>query len=281
MTFDPVRKKRCAVLIAWLLIAACMSGCAGTAETKAPASVPAAEAVPTAKPESPIVFEQEEAPTASAEPEATALPAESEPTPEPTPEATPEPAAEQPAFPTGPSADYDHEYYIYVEKGNFTLTVWQRDENGKYSDMVICTRVAHGGNRTPNGQHPIKWREEWKEFTAGGFAPWACRYAGVYLHAPTCKKKDRATMSRFFYDGDKAIGTVSTAGCIRMVTSAAKFIYDNCDDGTIIEIVNDAPLGFMSEAPPELVYPSIDPTDTEMMELQRQKDAAAQEKAGN
>ena len=50
-----------------------------------------------------------------------------------------------------------------------------------------------------------------------------------------------------------------------MVTEAAKFIYDNCPSGTVIEIVNGSPKGTVSDEPPSRNGLRIDPTDYETL----------------
>ena len=71
-------------------------------------------------------------------------------TPEPTPEQTAEPEpAEEPA--PSPTPDDGLPYYLYVEKGSFTLTIYEKDENGEYTKVFRTYRIAHGGNKTPRG----------------------------------------------------------------------------------------------------------------------------------
>ena len=50
-----------------------------------------------------------------------------------------------------------------------------------------------------------------------------------------------------------------------MTVAASKFIYENCPEGTILEIVNGAPKGTTSEDVPKYVVRNIDPTDEETM----------------
>ena len=71
-------------------------------------------------------------------------------TPEPTPEQTAEPEpTEEPA--PSPTPDDGLPYYLYVEKGSFTLTIYEKDENGEYTKVFRTYRIAHGGNKTPAG----------------------------------------------------------------------------------------------------------------------------------
>ena len=61
-----------------------------------------------------------------------------------------------------------------------------------------------------------------------------------------------------------------------MVTEASRFIYENCKEGTTLEIVNGSPKGTTSDPVPDRNGLRIDPTDVNMQE---QLDAAAAERA--
>ena len=61
-----------------------------------------------------------------------------------------------------------------------------------------------------------------------------------------------------------------------MVTEASRFIYENCKEGTTLEIVNGSPKGTTSDPVPDRNGLRIDPTDINMQE---ELDAAAAERA--
>ena len=196
-------------------------------------------------------------------PEVTAMPPEptAEPTPEVTPEPTPKPAP-------GP-ADI---YFLYLEKGSFTLTIYKIDENGEYTEVVGQYRVSHGGNRTPVGNYVITSRERWHGFSHGenGYAQYAVMYnpasdpsgwTGLYLHGPMYGSENPNHLWPRYYDGEKAIGGENTQGCLRMNVIAAKFIYENCPKGTKLKIVNGNPLGTTSPKVPSRQGKYHDPTD--------------------
>ncbi|MDO4568583.1 MAG: L,D-transpeptidase, partial [Clostridia bacterium] len=176
---------------------------------------------------------------------------------------TPEPTA-TPITPT-PGEGYDLPYYLYVEKGSFTLTIYQRDDNGGYTKIYAQYRVAHGGNKTPNGVFELTdRRERWREFPKGGCTQFAVAYQGnLFTHSPMYGSFDNHNMWPKYYDGEKGIGTDSTGGCIRMVTEAARFIYENCAPGTKLEIVLGSPRGTTSPEPPDRNGLRQDPTDIE------------------
>ena len=185
----------------------------------------------------------------------TAVPTEEpDPTPEPSPTAVTDP-------------DPDHPYYLYVEKGSHTLTIYGKDENFDYTVVVSVYKVAHGGNRTPTGIFTLSGeRERWHDFPLGGSAQYATPYWGnLFLHSPMYTERDPSTMWKGYYNGTKGIGSDSTGGCLRMVTEAAKFIYKYCPEGTKLEIVNGSPRGTTSPDVPEITRKGYDPTDVDAL----------------
>lgn len=160
-------------------------------------------------------------------------------------------------------------YYLYVEKGSFTLTIYEKDENGEYSKTYATYRIAHGGNKTPAGKYTLpdtQGRERWHDFPDGGTVQFATKYEGrLYIHSPLYATSDPTQLWPKYYDGDHGIGLESTGGCLRMVTEAAKFIYENCPEGTVLEIVNGSPKGTQSEEPPSRNGLRIDPTDLDTL----------------
>ncbi len=240
-------------------------------DTPAPTGAPAN---PGSVPTAPI---PEETPAAATPlPGEAAVPEEtpaSTPAPAETPKPTEAPAAtEAPAQTPAPEAEGDASvpsgdlpYYLYVEKGSFTLTIYERASDGTYSKVYKTYRIAHGGNKTPAGTFTLGGdRERWHEFPDGGFVQFATRYhKRLYIHSPLYGEENNGYMWPKYYDGELGIGKESTGGCLRMVTEAARFIYENCPEGTVMEIVNGAPRGTTSDEVPSRNGERFDPTDVE------------------
>ena len=176
-------------------------------------------------------------------------------TPEPTPPVDPDP---------------EHPYYLYVEKGSFTLTIFGKDENFNYTVVVNRYRIAHGGTRTPTGIFTLAGeedRERWHDFPLGGSAQYATPYWGnLFIHSPMYGSQNPSKIWPRYYNGEMGIGTENTGGCLRMVTEAAKLIYKYCPPGTKLEIVNGSPKGTQSPEPPPITKKGYDPTDKEALE---------------
>lgn len=239
------------ILLAFLTLI--LSGCA---QENAPA-VPNVTDEPIVTPE-----ETEQAPAFTNTP----VPS---PAPEPTPEPTGTPVPTDTPEPTEiPDPNPDIPYYLYVEKGSFTLTIYGKDENYNYTVPIRTYRIAHGGNKTPTGIFTLtKKRYRWHDFRLGGSVQYATPYWGnLFIHSPLYQTQDPSTLWKSYYNGeDHGIGTAGTGGCLRMVTEAAKFIYDNCTEGTKLEIVNGSPRGTTSEDVPPITKKGYDPTDVEAL----------------
>lgn len=175
------------------------------------------------------------------------------PEPGPTPEPTPTPV---PEFP----------YYLYVEKGSYTLTIYEMDEFGEYTKVYKTYRISHGGNKTPTGTFTLGETERWHNFPDGGTVQYAVRYhARLYIHSPLYAEENAGKMWPKYYDGELGIGGSNTGGCLRMVTEASRFIYENCPAGTTLEIVNGSPKGTVSDPVPDRNGKRMDPTDINMV----------------
>ncbi len=195
----------------------------------------------------------------------TAVPiATNEPTPVPTEAPTLVPTeAPTPMPKVDPNPDLP--YYLYVEKGSFTLTIYGKDENFEYTVVVAQYRIGHGGNKTPAGIFELtSTRHRWHTFPKGGSVQYATAYYGnLYVHSPLYGSENPWHMWPKYYNGEYGIGTDHTGGCLRMVTEAAKFIYENCPVGTRLEIVNGSPRGTTSPDVPPMINYGYDPTDYE------------------
>ncbi len=230
--------------------------------TKAPTEAPAeaSTAQPTEAPTAAPTAQPTEAPTAA-------------PTAQTTPKPTPKPTkTPKPTNTPKPTANPKLPYYLYLEKGSFTLTIYGIGSDGQYSKVIARYRASHGGNRTPAGTYVLSSKERWHPFAGGdnGYAQYAYMYApasspnswtGLYVHGPMYREKDPNTLWPRYYDGSHCIGGENTQGCIRMVVKAVRFIYNNCPKGTILKIVNGSPKNTHSADVPSRHGLLHDPTD--------------------
>lgn len=155
-------------------------------------------------------------------------------------------------------------YYLYFEKDAFTVSVYGQGDDGYYSDLVKTISSSRGRtiNMTPTGIFKISKQKRWYQFSIGKYWTQYCiRYTGdIYLHGPLYKNMAGDTM---YINEYNQIGTASTSGCLAMVTQDIKWIWDNCPDGTTLEIAAGSPVCNVAPAPRRIPSdgPAIDPTD--------------------
>jgi hypothetical protein len=268
-----IRMKKFALPALLALAMVLLSACGGAAGNPA-AAAPFDTATPMA-------------PTPEPTPEPTLEPTP-EPTPTPTPEPTPTPTPKptpKPAYTMPPKDEITKDtFYIYVEKGSHTLTVYGKDENGEYSELIftVLTGIGKTARQTPTGTYTLMkdYRYIWKTFSQQNsddntYAHYAVAFdpkvtyndtGRLYIHGPEYTEKKINRLDRSYYDG---IGENKTAGCLRTCTYAAWWIYTYCPAGTALEIVNGDPRGMSANEPPEPIkgegkYDLYDPTDPEL-----------------
>ncbi len=159
--------------------------------------------------------------------------------------------------------DKSSPYYIYVEKGGHSLTVFGKDEKGEYTKLIktFLTGIGRPDKPTPVGLFRISKKERWHRFNKYQVVQYACKYtSGLYIHSPVYSETKIDKMVPHYYT---EIGSNKTHGCLRMVTGACYWIYQNCPVGTYVEIVSGAPKGYVGEKKPPIdpKYPRVDPTD--------------------
>ena len=198
-------------------------------------------------------------PTAAPTAEPTAEPTE-KPTPSPTRAPTRKPAPTATPKPT-PTQGPLLPYYLYAEKGSFTLVAYGLDDQKKYTRIVRVMRMAIGrSTMTPSGKFKLSSiRERWHRFGSTAHTQYATRYYGsLYIHGHLYRSQNIHNLIEESYT---SIGTKDTSGCLRLVTADAYWIYQHCSSGTILEIVSNSPKGFKPPVLPLITTPKEDPTD--------------------
>lgn len=135
-------------------------------------------------------------------------------------------------------------YYIKVNKTQNCVTIYEKDENGEYT-LPLKAMVCSTGSATPLGVFGSKAKYEMKGLIHGVYGQYSTWITGnILFHSVPCSRKSKDSVSVRNYN---QLGTMASAGCIRLTVADAKWIYDNCEIGTLIEIYNDSeeelPLG--------------------------------------
>ena len=129
-------------------------------------------------------------------------------------------------------------YTLMVDVANQIVRAYTYDENGEYTVLVremICS-TGTKKNPTPLGTTIMpKKRARWGYFpTWDSHAQYLTRIDSANaFHSVLYSAADETTLSvKSFED----LGTPASHGCVRLYVSDAKWIYDNCEAGTIITV---------------------------------------------
>ncbi|MBE6753309.1 MAG: L,D-transpeptidase [Ruminococcaceae bacterium] len=155
-------------------------------------------------------------------------------------------------------------YYIVVFLKSQTTAVYARGEDNCYSrtEHVFTCSTGAEGHSTRCGLHAIYRRYRWRALVGDVYGQYATGFTNSYLfHSVPYFAEDAAQLDT---DGYRALGTPASHGCVRLCVRDARWIYENCPDGTQVYVVDEA--GPMGEAVPPLEDgASWDPTDTEFI----------------
>ena len=141
-------------------------------------------------------------------------------TPKPTPTPTPVP------------------FYIYVDVRNQITSVYGRDEYGEYTIPVrqmLCSTGKEGTDSDP-GDWVLNGRKaNWCYFPKwGGYARYWTRINGsIAFHSIIYRSVSTSDPKVSSYN---MLGQKASHGCIRLTVADAKWIYDNCGEGTVVHI---------------------------------------------
>ena len=146
-------------------------------------------------------------------------------TPKPTPVPTPVP------------------YAITVDVRNQVTIVYGRDENGEYTIPVKRMICSTGLKATPSdvGEWTLNGKTaRWCYFSKWGSHAqyWTRINSNIAFHSVIYNKVDYNAMSVKSY---KKLGQRASHGCIRLLVSDAKWIYDNVGKGVVVTITEDLP----------------------------------------
>ena len=151
------------------------------------------------------------------------------------------------AWAAGPAAGSGRSYYIMVNRAQSTVTVYEPDEEGRYTVPVkamVCS-TGRKGHATPLGTYSIGGRWTWVHMFDDSYGQYCTQIKGnILFHSVCYAKRDPSTLITEEYNG---LGAPASLGCVRLQTADAKWIYDNVGQGAKVTVYDDAdspgPLG--------------------------------------
>ena len=145
----------------------------------------------------------------------------------PAPAATPEPVP----------------FHLTVDVNNQVVTVYSRDAEGEYTVVVRQMICSSGTKKNPSsiGDFTLNGRKaRWCFFPKwGDYAQyWTQITSEIAFHSVIYARVDTKSLSIKSYN---MLGQRASHGCIRLLVSDAKWIYDNVGKGTVVTIRDDLP----------------------------------------
>lgn len=161
--------------------------------------------------------------------------------------------------------EIDYPYYIKINYQANVLNIYTKDENGEYT-IPYKAMLCSTGKATPrSGVYSIIYKYRWLEMLGGVYAQYCNQVVGnILIHSvPYSTVYDNGSLQYWSYD---KLGQSVSAGCIRLSAGNAKWIFDNCINGTPVEFYaseDPGPLGKPEEMKISSYtqYRNWDPTD--------------------
>lgn len=128
-------------------------------------------------------------------------------------------------------------YYVKINKTQNVLMIYKKDINGNYTKLYK-TFVISAGNNTPVGVFKASTKSEVISFASGTWGRYATRiHNSFWFHSvPYNTKSKNGHWDSVLYNEYNKLGTLASAGCVRLAVNDAKWIYENIVSGTTIEI---------------------------------------------
>lgn len=158
-------------------------------------------------------------------------------------------------------------YVIKVNKKMNTVTVYAKDPSKGYV-IPVKAFVCSTGKATPLGTFYTQAKYRWRALQHNYYGQWSTRITGsILFHSvPYNKYNNNKSLNVSMYN---KLGSTASAGCVRLKSEDAKWIYDNCSLKTKVIVYNSNTSGPLGK-PKALKLSSShtwDPTDPNMKSL--------------
>lgn len=154
-------------------------------------------------------------------------------------------------------------YKLYVSIKDQCVTAFTYDEKGDYTVPVkamVCSTGENDG--TPTGEYKVSTKLNWGGLFGDVYGQYITQFNGNYLfHSVPYyeEKKDQLEVEEY-----NKLGQSASMGCVRLAVSDARWIFDNCAEGTDVVVTKDkdaSPLGVPSSIKITDFSCGWDPTD--------------------
>lgn len=157
-------------------------------------------------------------------------------------------------------------FLISINKEMNCMTIFAKDGDNGFI-IPLKSFLTSTGPDTPLGtfQTPEKYR--WRDMNHGIYTQYATRiWKGFLIHSILYSSPNNMTLDPITYN---YMGIAQSAGCVRLVTRDAKWVYDHCPVGTTVTIYNSPVPGPYERPAIEQIIPETqtwDPTDPNIVQ---------------
>ena len=146
-------------------------------------------------------------------------------------------------------AGYSLPYYVRINVLSNVVNVYSYAGDSLYRPYTAFL-TSTGTYTLHEGVFALSDKYEWRELYGGEYGHYASRiYSGLLFHSCPCFQPDVNTVDTEAY---RALGTPASLGCMRLRDIDARWIYENCASGTLVEFYD-------SENPGPFGKPEIQP----------------------
>lgn len=133
-------------------------------------------------------------------------------------------------------------YSVTINRRTNTVTVYTYDDKGDYvipvRAMVCSCGEQNKENQTILGVFSVYFKEKWHPLFGDVYGQYVTGFSGNYLfHSVPYTKASANTLKTEEFN---KLSTHASQGCIRLMISDAKWVYDNLPLNTVVEVVDES-----------------------------------------
>lgn len=127
------------------------------------------------------------------------------------------------------------DYLIKVNRTQNIVTVYTADDKGQFTKPYKAMVCSVGLNdETPTGTFKTTDKYTWRLLSGNVYGQYATRITGhILFHSVPYYTQDKGDLESEEYN---KLGQAASLGCVRLSVEDAKWIYDNCKQGTTVTI---------------------------------------------
>ena len=156
-------------------------------------------------------------------------------------------------------------YFIRVNYKANVVTIYAKDDEGNYN-VPYKAMVCSCGTYTPkSGTYKTSNKYVWRPLINNVYGHYATRIVNkILFHSVPYTAASNDALEYWEYD---KLGQTASEGCVRLTVRDAKWIYNNCPSGTMVEFYADSTPGPLGKPSAQKISSNEecrdwDPTDT-------------------